>query len=529
MIRFRNPRTTETLAGRTGLSRRDFMQFSLAAGLTVATADRLWAQETTGRKRGGSFRIGLGQGATTDLLDPSTFMDFMPGTVCASYANFLTEVDADGNITPDLAESFEGSDGAKTWAFRLRKGVQFHDGRELRPEDVVASIRHHLGADSKSAVKAQLSAIKEVKADGDNVIFSLEAGNADLPYLMSDYHLPILPATASGGMDWQAGVGTGPYLLENWQPGISAKLKRNPNYYRETWFDEVEILSIIDVAARMNALVTGDIHFADRCDLKTLELLKRNPNIEIDEVTGFAHATFSMDITQAPFDNPDVRNAIKYAVDRDAILNKNFFGHGIAGNDNPIAPSVKYAMNPAPVHSYDPAKARELLKKAGFENLKVDLSAADTAFAGAVDAALLFKESAAAAGIEINVIREANDAYWETVWGKKPFIASYFSGRPVQDLQFSLAYAEGAAWNETKWANKRFNELLAAARIELDEQKRAGLYGEMQQLVHDDGGTVVLLFVNYVSAHSKSVAHGKLATDKEVDGTKIASRWWMAE
>lgn len=508
-------------------NRRDFMQLSLAAGLTVTMADLLWAQETAERKRGGHFKMGLGQGATTDMLDPATFMDFMPGTVCASYANFLTEVDADGNITPDLAESFEASDGAKSWVFKLRKGVQFHNGRELKPEDVVASIRHHLGPDSKSAVKAQLSAIKEIKVDGGNVVFLLEAGNADLPYLMSDYHLPIFPAKDDGGMDWQSRVGTGPYTLEGWQPGIGAKLKRNPNYYRETWFDEVEILSIVDVAARMNALVTGDIHFADRCDLKTLDLLKRNPNIEIDEVTGFAHATFSMDVTQAPFDNPDIRNALKYAVDREAILNKIFFGHGLAGNDNPIAPSVKYATSPNPAHNYDPAKARELLKKAGLDRIKVDLSAADTAFAGAVDAALLFKESAAAAGIDINVIREPNDAYWETVWGKKPFIASYFSGRPVQDLQFSLAYAEGAAWNETKWANRRFNELLAAARIELDEAKRAALYAEMQQLVHDDGGTIVLLFVNYVSAHAKSVAHGKLATDKELDGTKIASRWWM--
>lgn len=509
------------------LSRRDFMQLSLAAGLTVTTADRLWAEETAQPKRGGHFKIGLGQGATTDMLDPATFMDFMPGTVCASYANFLTEVDADGNITPDLAESFDASDGAKSWAFKLRKGVQFHNGRELKPQDVVASIRHHMGPDSKSAVKAQLSAIAEIKVDGDNVLFLLDAGNADLPYLLSDYHLPIFPANEDGSMDWQSRVGTGPYTLAGWQPGIGAKLQRNPNYYRETWFDEVEVLSIVDVTARMNALVTGDIHFADRCDLKTLGLLKRNPNIEIDEVTGFAHATFSMDVTQAPFDNPDVRNALKYAVDREAILNKIFFGHGLVGNDNPIAPSVRYATSPSPAHNYDPAKARELLKKAGLDRLKVDLSAADTAFAGAVDAALLFKESAAAAGIDINVIREPNDAYWETVWGRKPFIASYFSGRPVQDLQFSLAYAEGAAWNETKWANRRFNELLAAARIELDAAKRGALYAEMQQLVHDDGGAIVLLFVNYVSAHAKSVAHGKLATDKELDGTKIASRWWM--
>jgi ABC-type transport system substrate-binding protein len=123
-----------------------------------------------------------------------------------------------------------------------------------------------------------------------------------------------------------------------------------------------------------------------------------------------------------PFDNVDVRTALKYAINREDILQKVFLGHGTPGNDNPIAPSVKYAYDPQPKFTYDPEKAKFHLKKAGLETLKVDISAADVAFAGAIDACTLYQEHAKAAGIEINVIREPDDSFWNDVWLKKPWV-----------------------------------------------------------------------------------------------------------
>ncbi len=119
-----------------------------------------------------------------------------------------------------------------------------------------------------------------------------------------------------------------------------------------------------------------------------------------------------------------------------------------------------------------------------------------------VDTAQLMKESAAKCGIDINVIREAGDAYWDAVWMKKPWCLSYWSGRPAADLMFTTAYATGAAWNEAFWSNAKFDELLAAARSELDQAKRATMYAEMQEIVADDSGTMVLMFYNYVNAHA---------------------------
>jgi peptide/nickel transport system substrate-binding protein len=161
-------------------------------------------------------------------------------------------------------------------------------------------------------------------------------------------------------------------------------------------------------------------------------------------------------------------------------------------------------------------------------NLKVDLSIAEAAFNGAVDAAVLYQQHAKAAGIDINVIREPDDGYWDNVWLKKSWCGGYWSGRPTCDWMFTTVYATGAAWNETHYANPKFQSLLLAARSETDDKKRAGMYAEMQQLLHDDGGVIVLVFNNYVEANSKKLAHAAIAPNWEADGLKIAERWWFA-
>lgn len=517
------------LVARGKMSRRDFLQMALASGLTIGSAEFLFSSAARAEpKKGGRFRMGLGHGATTDSLDPASYLDYYMGTVgWGTLSNGLTEIDLKGEVQPDLAESFEPSNGAKTWKFNIRKGATFHNGKDVKPADVIASIRHHMGADSKSPVKSLFGQISDITADGNGVLFQLKAGNADFPYILSDNHIPIMPANEDGSADWQSGIRTGPYSLEKFAPGERTLMKRNPNYYRDTWFDEVEVLSIIDMAARQSALMSGEIDYMDRCDLKTLGFLQKVKDIEVDQVTGYAHYVFSMNTTQAPFDNPDVRNAIKYAIDREEIIRKVFGGVGDAGNDNPIAPTIKFASNPQPVHQYDPEMSKSLLKKAGLTELKIELSAADAAFTGAVDAAVLFRESAARAGIDLTVVREANDAYWDNVWLKKPFVASYWLGRPTVDWFLDYAYSENSTQNETFWKNPRFNELLLTARSELDDNKRAAMYAECQQLIHTDGGVINFMFSHFVSAHSKKVGHGDLLSNWDIDGMKIAQRWWF--
>jgi peptide/nickel transport system substrate-binding protein len=104
----------------------------------------------------------------------------------------------------------------------------------------------------------------------------------------------------------------------------------------------------------------------------------------------------------------------------------------------------------------------------------------------------------------------------------------YWGGRPVEDMMFSVAYADGAPWNDTFWSNKRFNELLVNARAELDEDKRRKIYGEMQEICRNDSGTVVPMFNQMVEASSDKLAHGPISAHMAMDGMRNGERWWFA-
>ena len=516
---------------RGALSRRAFMMQATSLGLTVALASSLASKALRAApQKGGHLRVGLGHGSTTDSLDPATYENAWIQGVNYAVHNHLAEVDGSGKLVPELAESWDASDDAATWRFKIRKGVEFHNGKTLDAEDVVASINHHRGEDTKSASKPLVKPITDIKTEGnDTVIITLEGGNADFPFIISDYHIAIMPAK-DGVVDWQSGDGTGGYVLDNLDPGVRADLKRNPNYWKAgaAYFDSFELLSITDVTARTNALTTSEIDVMDRVDIKTLHLLKRNKNIRIDETTGYAHYTFAMRTDTPPFDDNNVRMALKLSLDREPLLRNVLRGHGSVGNDHPISTANRYHAADLPQRSYDPDKAKWHLKQAGLSRLSVDLSAADAAFAGAVDAAVLYKEHASKAGIDINVVREPNDGYWSAVWMKKPWCAVYWGGRSTEDNMFSTAYAAGADWNDSFWSHERFNKLLVEARAELDDAKRREMYGEMQLIVRDEGGVVVPMFNNYVFAMSTKVEHGTMAGNGDLDGGKYMERWWFA-
>ena len=508
-------------------NRRKFLK-TTAAGALAASLPLGGAMAAT-PKRGGHLRIGKGHGQTTDTLNPGQFENaYMRGLTFAKDGH-LTEVLADGSVGPEIAESWEASDDTKVWRFKIRKGVTFHSGKELTPEDVVASIRFHRGENSTSAAAPIVAPIREMHVEGDTIVFTLADGNADFPFILSDYHLAILPAEGDG-IDWKSGDGCGSYKIKLFRPGISTTFERNENHWRDdvAWFDSIQMLSLVDQNARTTALVSGDVDTIDRLDLKTVGKLSRNPNLVISSIAGTQHFTFVMDARKAPFDDNNVRLALKYAINREEMVEKILFGYGTVGNDFPIGENQQFYNNDLEQRAYDPDKARHYLKKAGLDSLAVSLSAADAAFAGAVDAAVLFQNSAKPAGIDIKVVREANDGYWSDVWMKKPFTAVYWSGRPVQDQVFSTTYTCGAEWNDGFWCNERFDKLLTTARAELDEARRQEQYYELQEIVSTQGSTIIPMFANYVYATSRKIGMPeRTASNWDMDGERWAERWWF--
>lgn len=516
-----------------GISRRGVLRSGAALGAAALMgpmgAARAFAQGTP--TPGGVLRIGIAAGNTSDSVDPAIAEHVFVHMLLHGYNAYLTEVLADGSLAGELAESWEASPDAATWTFRLRPGVQFHDGRPVTAADVVASIDYHRGEESTSAVKSLLEPVTELRADGDNVVvFTLNAGNADFPVLLSDYHLPIRPAT-DGRMDPLGTIGAGPFVLESFEPGVSAVFTKNTNYFKpgRPYFDGLELISIVDAAARQTALMSGQVDLIDRVDLPTVNLLERAPGIRIISLNGGEHYGFPMDTRAAPFSDNHVRMALKLAIDRQELVDKILAGYGSVGNDMPINPSMPYFDASIEQRVYDPEQAKWHLQQAGMDSLAVDLHLANSTFENAVDAGLLFAEKAAAAGITINVVREPDDGYWSNVWMQKPFTGTYWGGRPTQDWMFTTAYAAGAEWNETYWDNPRFNELLVAARVELDSARRQEMYSEMQRLVRDEGGIIIPMFANYTMAHSDRLGRPEqVGANWILDGFRAPERWWFA-
>jgi peptide/nickel transport system substrate-binding protein len=444
----------------------------------------------------------------------------------------LTEVTASGELVGELAESWEASSDAKTWTFNLRKGVTFHNGKSFGADDVIASLNMHTEEGAKSAAKPIVAAISEMKKMNDHQIqFTLSAGNADFPFLLSDYHILMYPA----GMIDEAiakGIGTGLYKVVSFDPGVRCVLTRVDSHYKDGragWFDEIECIAINDSSARMNALMTGQVDAVNRVDFKTEPLLRANPNIEIFEVTGNMQYTFPMLTNQAPFNDVNVRKALKYGIDRQEMVDKILQGHGMIGNDHPIGPANQYLAKEIPQIELDLDKAKFHMKEAGLTELNVELSASDAAFTGAVDASQLYQASAKSAGININVVQEPADGYWSNVWLKKGWCACYWSGRATEDWMFSTAYESGVPWNDTHWENARFQELLLTARAELDSNKRREQYTEMQLICSQEGGTVIPMFANTVDAASTKLAHGPdIGNIWQMDSSRLTERWWFA-
>lgn len=511
------------------VSRREFLGRTSALGVTLGMGAGLFTEAHAATpKRGGHMRIGMGHGSTSDTIDPATLSNGMQWAAAYGVANTLTELDAQGKLLPSLATEWSSSPDATVWTFKLRDDVEFHNGKSMTSEDVIASINYHLGEKSTSVGKPVIASIIETKADGPHVVvFTLDQGNADFPFNFNEAIFGIYPAK-DDSIDWRSG-GSGGYIMKSQQPGRIYQFERNPNYWKEdaAFADTIDILSITDPSARVNALVTGDVDCVDRIEPKVISLLSRNAELVIEEGTGPMHYNYPMRTSIAPYNNLEMRKALKFAIDRQEILDKILFGHGVVGNDNPIGPSYRYYAKDIEQNSYDPDKARHHWEKSGLGDITLNLSAADAAYTGAVDAAVLYQASAKKAGININVVREPNDGYWSDVWTKKPWCAAYWGGYATEDNMFTTGYAPGAAWNDTDWDNPHFNKLLVSARAELDETRRAEMYREMQVLLRDEGGAIVPIFANEIHARNEKIGHGELSWSRGLDGRRFMDRWWM--
>ncbi len=479
-------------------------------------------------QKGGTLRLGMDGGSASDSLDPRTYSSSIANFYGRTFWNALVEVDSNGNATPELAESWESKPGALEWIFNIRRGITFTSGKTLDADDVIYSINMHRG-ETKSPAKGILAPIKEMKKLSPNQIqIVLTAGNADLPYVFADYHLIIVP---NGTTDFTKGDGTGAFSLVEFTPGVRVTGKRKSGTY---WkpnrgnFDAVEIRYINDATARTQALITGQVDAINRVDPKTATLMARNRAINLVRTKGGGNRfSFVAQTDQDPFKSRDLMLALKYGIDRKRIIDNVFSGFAIEGNDHTIGPLNKYYHAGQIQRTLDLDKAAFHFKKAGFKGA-LDLIVSEGAYNGATDAAVVFQESAKRAGIPIEIKRASGDGYWDNVWRKVPFCATYWANRPTADLQLTQTFMTGQTWNDTKYSNSRFDKLMVDARVELDETKRRAMYAECQTLLSEEAGMVCFAIADQMDGCSTKVRGLEPHAAFDMNDNRLAEKGWFA-
>ncbi|GLS39038.1 peptide ABC transporter substrate-binding protein [Mesorhizobium tianshanense] len=519
------------LAGKGRISRRGFLGRAAALGVSAALASTLagkaFAQTPV---KGGTIKAGLQGGESTNSLDPALNLSQVTFSFCKQWGEFLVRLKPDGGVENLIAEEIGASSDAKTWTIKVRDGIEFHNGKTVTAEDIAATIERHADEKSKSGALGILKNIKAVKASGNEVIVALGDADADFPYLMADYHLVIQP---NGGKDDpNAGISAGPYKVTVNQPGVRHGGERFANYWRGDkagHADQIEIIVINDATARLAALQGGQVHMINRVEPKVVDLVKRIAGVTIENVAGRGYYPFNMFCDTAPFDNNDLRMALKLAMDRDELLEKILRGYGSAGNDFPINEAYPLFSTDIEQRKFDPEKAAALYKKSGHIG-SVLLRTSDVAFPGAVDAAQLYQQSCAKAGIKIEIKREPGDGYWSEVWNKQPFSLSYWGGRATQDQMYSTGYVSTADWNDTRFKRPEFDKMLFTARAELDQAKRKAIYHDMAVLMRDEGGLIVPFFNQFIDAAASNKISGyvKNPNGEMMDGYALNECWLNA-
>jgi len=491
---------------RRGASRRDVLSMLLAGGMQATLAGSLAGMAVTAHaqtpRRGGRIRVAAATAAASDTLDPakqSNQTDYSRGNMLYNGLFVL-----DGSLTPQpaLAESYATKD-AKTWVFTLRKGVSFHDGKALAPADVVFSVMRHKDPATASKAKALADQIESVKATGPNeVTVVLTAPNADLPVILGTFHFHIVK---DGTTDFNAGIGTGPFKLKEFKPGVRSVVVRNEAYWKpgKPYLDEIEFVGIGDESARVNALLSGGLDLIASVDPRSVARVKSTPGYGIFTTQSGQYSDLIMRRDLGPGTNPDFALAMKHLFDRELMKKTIALDHAVIANDQPIDPTNRFYFAGLPQRPFDLDKAKFHLQKSGVTG-KVPVVASPAAMYS-VETSLLLQQSAQRIGLELEVKRMPADGYWSNHWLNSPVGFGNVNPRPSADVLLTQFFQSDAAWNESRWKNPKFDQLLLASRAETDFGKRKQMYADMQTLIHQEAGIGIPLFLASIDGHSSKL------------------------
>jgi peptide/nickel transport system substrate-binding protein len=505
-----------------GLSRRALLRGGAAAGVAMATggifaacgggsggaaggAPATGADAAAGAVvKGGRLRVGIIGGAASETLDFNQALAEMDTARALNLFEGLTDFDSEGKSYNVLAEELVPNADASVWTIKVRPDVEFHNGKQLSADDVVFSLKYMLDPANKAQGAGSLTGLQPRnirRKDAMTVELKLDRPNAFLSDVLGDRAVKIF----AEGTDFASPVGTGPFKFESWKRGDRSLFVKHAAYWNgEPYLDELELVSISDANARVNALKAGQIDGLSQADLTLVDTITGNPALTLLEKVGGQYTGLYVDSTAKPFTDNNVRQALRFLCDREQMVANALRGKGKIGNDLPCWFDEFYAGD-IPQRAHDPEKAKSLLAAAGLENATFTLQTSDPAPA-MLESSTLFAQQAKEAGITVKLRKWPTDQYYSKAFNHYPFAATNWGGRPLSS-QIALAYLKSSPYNETKWVDSGFEALIQKAFATPDVDKRKPIMVEAQQMLFDEGATIIWGFLPNIDAISAKV-HG---------------------
>ncbi len=519
------------------IDRREFLRTSTLLGLSAAAA-YAFVGKVTGETFARPARAAVPKGGrlllgsrVKEVENPHTFTwGTWDSNISRQVTEYLTKTGTDNITRPYLLESWEASEDVRTWTLHLRKDVKWHSGRPLLAEDVIWNLKRVLDPavgssviglmkgymledydtgekDDKGNPKMSVrlwdaNAIEKV--DDHTVRLNCKAPQIAVSEHLFHYPLPILDP-ADGGVFKVGSNGTGAFELVELRVGEKAVLRAGKDYWGGgPHLDEIVFIDLgDDPSAPISALASKQVHGLILADPLQFPALNQLPHVLLYQTATAETAVMRMKVTEKPFDDPRVRQAMRYAVDPPSIAQLALLGLGSEGEHHHIA-AIHPEYAPLPKIKRDVAKAKQLLAEAGHANgIEAEIVVPkDPPWALSMVQLAVEQWREAAINIKINVMPGAQ--YWD-VWDKVPFGTTQWYHRPLGIMNLALAYRTGVPWNESSYANPEFDRLLAKAEGVLDPVERSKLVEKIEKIMQEDGPLVQPLFRNNFTFMDKRV------------------------
>jgi peptide/nickel transport system substrate-binding protein len=464
-----------------------------AAGTSPAT--------TTGRRHGGDLKVGLTGGSGSDTLDPHKGLTYLDTARAQSLYQPLLQLNTAAQTEFVLAEEISPHGSTSEWIIRLRPGVHFHDGKPLQAEDVIFTLNRIISNKLSGASSLGPVDLKGLKAlDNLTVLVPMTSPfGSFIDQLAYWYYLYIVPT----GFDPSKPNGTGAFVYQSFTPGQRSVFTRNPNYWKPglPYVDTLTIIDFSDSASLQNALVTGVIQGAGALEGPQIAELKSSSGVHTVASHTGAITPFTMRVDQAPFNDVNVRQAMRFLVDRPQLIDSALDAYAVTASDvfSPYDPDFDHALH----RELDIAQAKFLLKKAGRENLTVQLVTSAVA-TGTVSMATVLQQQAKAAGVTIDLKTVDPTTFFGPNYLHWTFSQDFYNYSPYL-AQVAQSFLPTSPFNETHWDMPHYNDLYKQANETANLATRKQIEYEMQMIDFTQGGYIIPAYIDALDAYSTKI------------------------